>query len=171
MMSKGMVSLSSILQEAKADNSEAVAALFSGFLSKGETIRGCGYLGCLGFIFPQHSFWCVTDTRACSLRLKRDGELLFSSGCLAHINSDAFYQPSLLILWVCITLLVVVTFGIGLLLIPIAIRIFYRVKKSGMVFWVREGVGVYIFADRHNLQNAQRASTLIAEAVKSEQRL
>ncbi len=75
-MSKVNVSLVKAIQDAKDGNTESVAGLFSGFLSKSEKINGCGYLGSLGFIFVEHSFWCVTDTRACSLRIKRGGELV-----------------------------------------------------------------------------------------------
>jgi hypothetical protein len=105
--------------------------------------------------------------RACSLRIKRGGELIFSSGYLSQINSDAFYQPSLILLWIFIAIVVVCTVGIGILLIPWIIRLFYGIKKSGIVFWVREGIPVYIFADRHNLHRAQRVFTLIVGAVKS----
>jgi len=165
-MSKGNIDLSDILNGAKAGDSKAVSDIFSGFIGKHEAITGCGYLGTLGFIFPEHSFWCVTDTRACSLRIKRGGELVFSSGYLSHINSDAFYQPSLVMLWVIIAVLAVGTFGVGLLLAPWIVKGFYRTKKSGVVFWVREGIPVYIFADRYNLSKAQQVSILIAEAVK-----
>lgn len=166
-MSKVPVRLSGVLQEARAGNSKAVEDLLSGFLGKTEVVSGCGYLGSLGFIFPEHSFWCVTDTQACSLRIKRTGELVFSSGYLPHINSLAFYQPSLIPLWVIIAILIVVTFGVGILLVPWAVKLYYRVKKSGVVFWVQEGIPVYIFADRPNLHRAQQVSTLITEAAGS----
>jgi len=55
-MSKGNIDLSSILNGAKAGDSKAVSDIFSGFLGKDEAISGCGYLGTLGFIFPEHSF-------------------------------------------------------------------------------------------------------------------
>ena len=160
------MSLSEVLQEARAGNAQAVENLFSGFLGKTEVVTGCGYLGSLGFIFPEHSFWCVTDTQACSLRIQRNGELEFSSGYLPGINSFAFYQPSLVPLWVLIAVLIISTFGIGILLVPWTVKLYYRKKKSGVVFWVREGIPVYIFADRPNLHKAQVVSTLIAEAAR-----
>jgi hypothetical protein len=166
-MSKVPVRLSEVLHEARAGNSKAVEDLFSGFLGKAEVVSGCGYLGSLGIIFPEHSFWCVTDTQACSLRIQRTGELEFASGYLSHINSHAFYQPSLIPLWVIIAILIVSTLGVGILLIPWVVKLYYRYKKSGVVFWVREGIPVYIFADRPNLHNAQRVSTLIGEAAGS----
>ncbi len=76
-MGKVSIALSDVLKEAKAGNSQAVENLFSGFLAPSEGIRGCGYLGSLGFMFPEHSFWCVTTTRTCSLRIKRGGEVVF----------------------------------------------------------------------------------------------
>lgn len=78
---------------------DAVRELFSGFLSDNEKILGCGYLGSSGFIIKEYSFWCVTNLRACSLRIKRGGEVIFSSGYLESINAEVFYQPSLLMLW------------------------------------------------------------------------
>jgi hypothetical protein len=166
-MSEVAVNLSEVLQEARAGNSEAVEDLFSGFLGQAEVVTDCGYLGSLGFIFPEHSFWCVTDTQACSLRIKRTGQLEFSSGYVIHINSHAFYQPSLIPLWVIIAILMVFTLGLGIVLVPWVVKLYYRFKKSGVVFWVREGIPVYIFADRPNLHKAQRVATLIAEAAGS----
>lgn len=165
-MSKGSIELSNVLKEAMAGNEKAIANLFSGFLSNAETVDGCGYLGSLGFIFPEQSFWCVTDLRACSLRIKRGGELVFSSGYISHINSDAFYQPSLTLLWVLIAVLVIGTLGVGILLVPWIVKAFYQAKKSGIVFWVREGIPVYIFADRNNLRKAQQVFALISDTIK-----
>jgi hypothetical protein len=162
-MNAGTVTVSKVLRQAVAGDPQAVMSLFSGFLTEAEELRGCGYLGSLGFIFPEYSFWCVTDERASSLRIKRSGEVVFSSGYLAQINSEAFYQPSLTRLWITIGVLGVVTFGMALLFTPLMVRAFYQINKSGVVFWVREGIPVYIFANRDYLRSAQAVSVLIAE--------
>jgi len=61
----------------------------------------------------------------------------------------------------------IITWGVGLLLIPFIEHLYYQIKKSGVVFWIREGVPIYIFADRHNLTNAQEVATLIVSAKES----
>lgn len=161
-MTNGRVNLKDILVQAKTDDKNAIESLFHGFLSEGETATDCGYLGTMGFIFAEHSFWCVTPLRVCSLRIKRGGEMVFNSGYIEHVNSDAFYQPSLFLLWLLLALIAVSTFGVGLLLSPWIIKAFYKMKKSGVVFWVAQGIPVYVFADRGNLTKAQRLATQIA---------
>jgi hypothetical protein len=161
-MSNGTIDLGQLLRQATTDDKDAVMNLFKGFLADNETITECGYLGTLGLIFTEHSFWCVTSTRVCSLRLKRGGEMTFSSGYLEYINSDAFYQPSLILLWVLIGGVALITWGIGLLLAPLIVKQFYNFKKSGAVFWISEGIPVYIFADRQNLRKAQKIPVHIA---------
>ena len=163
-MSNGRVNINDVLASAKKDDAQAVEKLFRGFLSEEESVRDCGYLGAMGIVFKEHSFWCVTPIRVCSLRIKNGGELQFSSAYIEHINSDAFYQPSLVALWIILILVTVCTVGIGLLLIPIIIKIFYRYKKSGVVFWCREGIPIYVFSDRNSLSKAQRIAVQIAEA-------
>lgn len=161
-MAQGKVELGQVLSDAITGNKDSVKELFGGFLSDNEQVSECGYLGTLGVIFPEHSFWCVTNSRVCSLRTKRGGEMTFSSGYLEHINSDAFYQPSLFMLWFMIIAIAIPTWGLGLLLTPLIIKQFYNFKKSGAVFWVREGIPIYVFADRQNLKDAQNIAVHIA---------
>lgn len=47
---------------------------------------------------------------------------------------------------------------VGLVLLPLfwlfSVRLFYRFNKCGLVWWIREGVAVYIFANRGKLLRA-----------------
>jgi hypothetical protein len=161
-MSTGTVELQDTLTKATSGDREAVAQLFQGFFADDEVNVDCGYFGTLGFIFVEHSFWCITDTRICTLRIKRGGEMFFQSCLNEHIKSDAFYQPSLLALWLLIIGVAISTWGIGLLLTPMLVKAYYKTKKSGLVFWVEDGIPpIYIFADRNNLANAQNLSVKI----------
>lgn len=163
-MSSNKVSVKGVLGEAKADNKDAIKQLFSGFLAKGEEINDCGYLGEMGFIFSESSFWCVTPLRVCALRIKKGGELFFQGGYISEIKSDAFYQPSLVMLWIILIIIALSTFGIGLVLTPWIVKSFYKMRKSGVVFWMESGLLVYLFADRSSLKKAQALAVQIAAA-------
>ena len=183
-MSTGRIrmDLNEILKLARSNDQEALEKLFSGFLGKGEVVKAGGYLGVLGYILPEHSFWVVTDQRVCGLLLRRGGRMQFVSGYLKLINSAALKQPSLVLLWMVLILWAVfvvfvafslsyaLLYSIGLplvltyiLVIPLGvylsrwvIRMYYRLVKSGCTFWMREKIPVYLFADRQNLVNAQK---------------
>lgn len=163
-MANGRVNLGELFSKAKVDDSEAVEQLFRGFLAEDEVVSDCGYLGSMGFVFKEHSFWCVTPIRVCSMRVKSGGEMNFTSAYIDHINSDAFYQPSTILLWIIIIVIAIPTFGLGLLLTPLIVRAYFRVKKSGVLFWCREGIPIYVFADRNNLRKAQRIAGQIANS-------
>lgn len=166
-MSEPPIDTSKLLARATTNDPKAVSALFSGFMGNEEQLLDCGYLGTLGFIFVEHSFWCVTPYRACSLMIKRGGECSFTSGYLEHINSEAFYQPSLVMLWVVIVIVALFTWGIGLLLTPWIVKNYYKLRKSGVVFWVGQGIPIYVFADRKNLRRAQQVAIQIGKAKKN----
>ena len=40
--------------------------------------------------------------------------------------------------------------------IPLAVRLHYRLHKSGLVLWVREGIAINIFIDRMRIKQANR---------------
>jgi hypothetical protein len=45
---------------------------------------------------------------------------------------------------------------LGLLLLPVAVRHYYRFNKSGLLLWVREGISIFVFIDRKRMINAKR---------------
>lgn len=199
-MSEGRIKFGDAFARAKQNDREAVEMLFGGFLGENEHVRDCGYLGVVGYIFPDRSFWCLTDKRICALLIRRGGRVRFSAGFSRLINSMAIRQPSLVLLWVLIILwlLFVVTplaligselqydvedflwFGLGINFIPwwliaylpavlaligtrFLMRIFYRLTKTGCTFWIREGIPVYLFADRQNIAETQRLVKLFTD--------
>lgn len=159
-MTKGLLNLDELLNDAIMDNEDSIKTLIQGFIAESEEIIDCGYLGTLGIIFPEHSFWCITSDRLCTLRIKNGGEMSFISAYLEYINSNAFYQPSLLKLILLLGVSAVTTMGLGILMFPVLIKAFYQTNKSGAVFWVRDGIPIYIYADREYLKRAQKIATL-----------
>lgn len=130
-------------------------------MAEEEPIIDCGCLDRLGFLLGEHRFCCVTPQRVCSLMIKRGGRRTFSSGCLAHINSQTFYQPSLIPLWILITLVALSGFGIGLLLTLWGVRLYGKYNRFGMEFSLAERTRIHVFAERGSFRNAQSAAIAI----------
>lgn len=199
-MGDGRIKFGEAFARARQNDREAVEMLFAGFLGENEHVRDCGYLGVVGFIFPDRSFWCLTDKRICGLMIRRGGRVRFTSGFSRLINSMMVRQPSLILLWTIIIawLLFVVTpaalagnqaqwdiqdfllwnFGIDwlpwwtLAFLPALFllwvtrwiaRIYFRLTKTGCTFWIREGIPVYLFADRQNMSETQRLVKLFTD--------
>src|SRR5258708_25510918 len=47
-------------------------------------------------------------------------------------------------------------FVVSLIALPVSVKVFYRLKKCGEVFWIREGICVYLFTNRGSLVKANR---------------
>lgn len=84
----------------------------------------------------------------------------FTSAYLEYINSNAFYQPSLLKLILLLVVSAATTMGIAILIFPMIIKTYYQVNKSGAVFWVKNGIPIYIYADRDYLKRAQKIAII-----------
>ena len=80
---------------------------------------------------------------------------------MEDINSIAINQPSLFVLYLLRIIFVVFTFGIGIILLPLFVRIYYRYVKSGMIAKVRGGGNVNIFCDRENIKNVDSMLRLL----------
>jgi hypothetical protein len=98
--STGRIELGALFERARNNDRQAVRSLFQGFLGKTEQIVDCGYLGALGFVFPEYSFWCVTNTRVCGLLINSAGWMNFNFGFTRSLNRGLFVQPSLIALWI-----------------------------------------------------------------------
>ena len=187
----GRINLGELYQRARSNDKQAIMDLFAGFLGTGERVVDCGYLGVLGIIIPEHSFYCVSNTRVCGLMVRPDGQVTFTFGFIKALNIARFNQPSILLLWLfliswfifvmilCLPILVtllnsgfygilyllplVLIIGVSILLVPWLIRLFYRFTKSGCVFWNRENRPIFLFADRNNLKGSQRLLTVFHE--------
>jgi hypothetical protein len=105
----GRIALGEVFERAKQNHKPSVTQLFSGFLGSTEQVIDCGYLGAIGFIFPEHSFWCVTNSRACGLLVNRGGWLNFDFGFLKALDRAVFVQPSLIKLWLWVIFWVVLS--------------------------------------------------------------
>lgn len=189
----GRIELGDVYQRAKKNDRQAVQQLFQGFLGRNETVIDAGYLGALGLIFPEQSFWCVTNARICGMVVNATGRVDFTFCFLKAVDVAHFHQPSTVGLWVAIIFyLVTVTliafsfvalglgldstlgqylsFMVGLLvcacgiyLIPLVTRFYYRFTKSGCAFFTKEHVYMSILADRNNLKAAQSMLRLFEE--------
>jgi hypothetical protein len=189
----GSVKLGDVYQRAKMNDPQAVRQLFMGFLGRNETVVNAGYLGALGMIFPEHSFWCITNARICGMIVNAAGRVDFSFCFLKAVDVAHFHQPSRVGLWVTIIfyLLIVALIGSGLIaggmmlgstpgglvsfiigllvfaagiyMVPLVTRFYYRFTKSGCAFFTKEHVYMAILADRSNLKAAQSMLRLFEE--------
>lgn len=155
----------SLLKRARANDEAAIETMFRQFIGADERVYLRQYFGTQGFWgIGKRSFGCLTDKRICSLTVGFLGEVTFVDAYLEHSNGGIMYQPSLVPLIVMATPVVLLTFGIGILLLPIIAQLYYRFFKSGLVWVIREGVPIYLFCNR-SLMN--RANHLYREASKA----
>lgn len=158
---------SSLIARAVANDGDAIVTMFQQFIPRDEKVIFAEYLGTQGILgLGEQSFGCLTTRRIASIRTKRFGEVLYQDGFLEYINSTVVYQPSKVVLYIIIVVLLALaipTFGATLLVVPFAGTIFYQFKKSGVVFVVKEGVSVYFFANRKLLA---RANVLIRDSTR-----
>lgn len=154
----------SLMQRAKKNEFAAIETMFQQFLPEGETVLAAEYLGVEGLWgIGTLSFACVTNRRVAAIRTGFFGEVIFQDGCIEYINSGVIYQPSKLWLYVTNFVVVIGTFGFGIFLLPIVAKIYYRLKKCGVVFVIREGVNVYLFTDRNRLIIANRLYRMVMQ--------
>jgi hypothetical protein len=146
----------SLLARARKNEQEAICTMFSQFLCPDEQLHFVCYLGTRGMWgFGSKSFACLTNRRICSLQVGAFGEIAFQDGYLEQSNSGLVYQPDLLSLYSMVAvysiLALIFTLGLGLLLLPLVVQFYYRYKKCGIVWVIKEGVSVYIFCNRSRL--------------------
>ena len=145
----------SLLERAKNNDRAALETIFQQFIGVEETIQFTEYLGRLGLIlFINHSFICLTDKRVMALTTGTFGEVLYQDAFLEDLNSFAIYQPSLFGLYVLGFFLIVFTFGIGLLFLPLLVKFYYRINKCGCLFNIKHGLSVYAFINRNRMSRA-----------------
>lgn len=96
----GRIALGDVFVRARQNDVSAVRELFAGFMGRSEHVVDCGYLGALGFVFPEYSFWCVTNSRVCGLLINRGGWINFNFGFHKSLNRGVFVQPSIVTLWI-----------------------------------------------------------------------
>lgn len=143
--SGGRIELGEVFQRARQNHKPSVTQLFSGFLGRTEHVADCGYLGAIGFIFPEHSFWCVTNSRVCGLLVNSGGWLNFDFGFLKSLNRAVFVQPSLLKLWIWVISWVVVSLLVARGLFELTWRgVFFSSFSSALAYTL--GIIVFLLA-------------------------
>ena len=147
----------SLLKRARENDSAAIETMFRQFVGKDETVLNAQYFGTQGFWgIGKRSFGCLTDKRICSLTVGFLGEVTFVDAYLEHSNGGIMMQPSLVPLVIMSAPVIILTFGIGIILLPFLAQIYYRFFKSGLVWVIREGVPVYLFCNRSKLGRANQ---------------
>ena len=187
----------SLLSRAIKNEPDALEIMFKQFIPEDEQVYYAQYLGIKGIWgIGAHSFACLTERRVADISIGRFSELIYQDGFLEFINSGVIYQPSKLRLyllvgfWLFLTLFFsigtyntlwwplgggvaflfsLIVFGLLLVLLPFLIKLYYGVVKCGIVFWVREGVPIYIFSNRKYLKRANMFSRSVTTC--REQRL
>jgi hypothetical protein len=158
----------SLLERAKRNDPNAISTMFRQFVPSAETVSAVEYLGLQGIWgWGTHCFACLTSRRIASIRVSFLGEIFYQDGYLEYVNSNVILQPSKLWLYVFLFLAVVfdlyiltllfmihvllalvVGLPVAFLLLVFSARIYYGYFKCGLIVWIREGIGVYVFANR-----------------------
>lgn len=153
-----------VLEQAKMNNQDALKSMFEQFSGSDEQIKFAEYMGQHGIIIGvTHSFACLTDKRVISLKVGSFGEVLYQDAFIEDFNSGAIYQPSILGLYILSAIVIIITWGIGILLIPLIVKWYYKVNKCGMVFFIKEGMSVYMFVNRNRMSRSNALWRLISE--------
>lgn len=132
----------------------AIEMLVYTFLPDDETIVAAEFLGSFGILFRYRSFFAVTDRRAISIEFKPAGGFVYTDGQLEHVNSSGIGQPSKMSLYVQLTAVAILTWGVGLIFAPLLRRRWLLKNKAGIFLNVREGVAVNAFVDDATLPAA-----------------
>jgi hypothetical protein len=163
----------SVTDRARQGDRAALESMFGQFLPPDEPIVDADYLGTYGiWWFGTHTFAAVTNRRVAALRVRKLGRITYEDALLEHVSTSSVRQPSRLLFYLLLALVLVPTVGggiaaavlvgpaalglavVGLLLLPLAIRLYRAFVKSGLLFWVREGLPVYAYCDRGRLGRA-----------------
>jgi hypothetical protein len=162
----------SLLARARNHDQQAIVTMFRQFIPADEQIHAAEFLGTQGLWgVGTHSFACVTGRRFATLRVRLLGEVVYEDAMLENVNSGGVSQPSrllfipwfagwflplILIGWRIHPAVLVVLLVIGVALLPVVIRLFYRLLKCGIQMWVasRERRSIAAFSDRKLLGRA-----------------
>lgn len=141
---------SSLVDQAIQGDKQSISTMFYSFIGNEEQIIEARYFGSHGFLLNKiRSFVCLTDKRVASIQLGRLGKVVYQDAFIEDINSGVICQPSLFWLY-CVSILLACTI-VGIVLIPLWIKCFYALNKSGMVWSIREGINVYAFANQSKI--------------------
>lgn len=162
-----------LADRAAAGDRAALETMFAQFLPREEAVIDGDYLGKYGlWWFGTQTFAAMTHRRVAALRIRRFGHVTYEDALLEHVSTGSVRQPSRLLFYFLLAAVLVPTVGAGLallsvvgplslalpalgfLLLPVVVRLHRAFVKSGLLFWVREGVPVYAYCDRGRLGRA-----------------
>lgn len=150
-----------VVRRAIRDDVEAIETIFRQFVGDEERIRFASYFGLKGlWHIGAHSLGCLTDKRIASLHIGWLGQVEYHDGYLEKCNGLQIRQPSLFLLYMCGLMFILFTAGIGLLLLPMFVKLYYRVIKSGMIVHMRGSQDIDIFCDRGQIVYLNRLARL-----------
>jgi len=154
-----------VLSRAKRRDAPALRTMFQQFCGPHDEILAADYLGLRGlWHVGMHSFICLTKSRICAIEVGWLGRVIYSEGYLEEYNSGHITQPSLIPLYLICALVFLATFGIGIILFPFIIRLYYRFFKSGALLNFREGIPIHIFCNRRDLNRLNHCWRLVVSA-------
>jgi hypothetical protein len=179
----------SLVDRACLGDEDSLHTIVRQFIGTDERIETCEYLGTLGIQpFGLKSFAVVTAKRIGTLRIGWLGYVEYQDAPLEYTVSGLIAQPSKLALYVWLvintTLMLFADFTIflalgawsfggllALLVSPLAlalvwlitVRLYYAMRKCGMLWAVREGLWVYAFTNRGRMNVANRLYRRIFE--------
>ena len=164
MAENKIVIAAGVLDQAKMNNQEALKGIFQQFSGTDEQIKFAEYMGQHGIVIGvTHNFACLTDKRIISLKVGSFGEVLYQDAFIEDLNSGAIYQPSVLGLYILSAIVIIFTLGIGILLIPLIVKWYYKINKCGLVFFIKEGLSVYMFVNRNRMSRSNALWRLVSE--------
>ncbi len=172
VQSQGSIAIgSSLLSQAKENDSNAIEVMFRQFIPEDERIHYVQYLGLKGLWgIGTHEFACLTDRRVADITVKYFGEVNYQDGYLECVTSSIIHQPSKIKLYLFIgfygfTLFILFLgpfiafffpalflFLIVLLVpLPFIVQAYYSFAKCGAVLAVADGIPIYMFSSRKYL--------------------
>jgi hypothetical protein len=172
----------SLVELAKLGDHEALQKILRQFIDVREPIEFCEYLGTLGIPpFGLKSFAVLTPRRIGALRIGWFGYVQYQDAPLEYTVSGLIEQPSLLslYLWLAsVTVAVLAADVFAFLVLPplsgaalaaallgafvlsfvwvVTVRLFYALRKCGLLWAVREGLWIYAFTNRGLMNVANR---------------
>lgn len=152
----------SLLKKAKEGDLESLKSIFKAFVGSNQEILYVDSFGKYGVFFPDYCFACVTDKKICSIRIGYFGEIIYQDAFIEEVNSGIIYQPSVFQLYLVSTILCLSV--VGILLLNAWVKMYYTFKKSGLVWSVREGIAVYVFANRAKMASVNNMWRIASNA-------
>ncbi len=182
----------SLLQRVKKSDAQALVTIFRQFIPEDEKLYWAEYLGSHGWLFGRHSLGCLTGRRVAAIKIGSFGEVIYQDGYLEYVNSSVIYQPSKLALYLLVlvailfdlslsaavfqllpgvignfllgAILTLVFFVlVGVIFVNTVVRLYYAVRKCGLVLWIKDGVSVYAFSDRKRIRQANVMHRMVTE--------